>query len=100
MRSPQWTIFRTFILLQRELLIQNVLPRSYFFSGFGKHGNDQTFLPSSILFSEFNIMNDRQEHLLLASLSRKERERLEPFLHPVEVELSEVLIKANEPITP
>jgi len=44
-------------------------------------------------------MNDRQENLLLASLSRKERERLEPFLHPVEVELSEVLIKANEPIT-
>ena len=45
------------------------------------------------------IMPDRQENLLLASLSRKERARLDPFLQPVELDLSEVLIKANEPIT-
>lgn len=44
-------------------------------------------------------MPDRQENLLLASLSQKERKRLDPFLHPVEVELSQVLIKPNEPIT-
>lgn len=45
------------------------------------------------------IMPDRQENLLLASLSRKERARLDPFLQPVELDLSAVLIKANEPIT-
>lgn len=44
-------------------------------------------------------MPDRQENLLLASLSQKERKRLDPYLHPVEVELSEVLIQANGPIT-
>src|SRR5262245_25250677 len=38
------------------------------------------------------------ENLLLAALPKKERERLDPFLEPVELELRETLIEPNEPI--
>ncbi|HKY26909.1 MAG TPA: Crp/Fnr family transcriptional regulator [Pyrinomonadaceae bacterium] len=44
-------------------------------------------------------MAARKENLLLASLGSQERERLEPFLRWVKVELSEVLISPNKPIT-
>jgi hypothetical protein len=40
-----------------------------------------------------------KENLLLAALPRRERERLDPFLEPVEAGLRDVLIEANEPIT-
>lgn len=43
-------------------------------------------------------MAERRENLLLASLARAERERLEPFLEWVEVEFEEELIEPNEPI--
>ena len=39
------------------------------------------------------------ENLLLAALPKAERERLDPFLKWDEVELGEVLIEPNEPIT-
>ncbi|MBV9868956.1 MAG: Crp/Fnr family transcriptional regulator [Abitibacteriaceae bacterium] len=39
------------------------------------------------------------ENLLLATLPREERRRLDPFLEPVEMSLYDVLIEANEPIT-
>ncbi len=39
------------------------------------------------------------ENLLLAALPRSERERLDPFLEEVEMELQETLIEPNEPIT-
>lgn len=38
------------------------------------------------------------ENLLLASLPRKERERLDPFLKLVELDFSETLIEPNKPI--
>lgn len=43
-------------------------------------------------------MAERKENLLLASLPREERERLEPFLEWTGVELQEVLIAPDEPI--
>lgn len=44
-------------------------------------------------------MSNRNENLLLASLPSKERERLDPFLQSVKVDLSEVLIEPDQPIT-
>ena len=44
-------------------------------------------------------MPEIQENLLLASISRSERKRLDPFLRPAEVELTHVLIEADAPIT-
>lgn len=44
-------------------------------------------------------MAARKENLLLASLPQKERERLDRFLQPVTVQLGEVLIEPNQPIT-
>ena len=41
---------------------------------------------------------NRRENLLLAALPQRERKRLEPFLQPVEVRLSEVLIAPHQPI--
>jgi CRP-like cAMP-binding protein len=38
------------------------------------------------------------ENLLLAALPREERQRLDPFLDPVTLNISDVLIEANEPI--
>ena len=38
------------------------------------------------------------ENLLLASLPKEERQRLDPFLKPVELKLNEVLIEPEEPI--
>lgn len=43
-------------------------------------------------------MAERKENLLLASLPREERERLEPFLEWTGVELQETLIEPDEPI--
>jgi CRP-like cAMP-binding protein len=39
------------------------------------------------------------ENLLLAALPKEERQRLDPFLKPVELKMEEVLIMPNEPIT-
>ncbi|HEU4509339.1 MAG TPA: Crp/Fnr family transcriptional regulator [Pyrinomonadaceae bacterium] len=44
-------------------------------------------------------MDDRKQNLMLAALPRKERERLDPFLKWVEVDLEETLIEPNEPIS-
>jgi len=43
-------------------------------------------------------MAERKENLLLASLPREERERLDPFLEWTGVEFEEVLIEPDEPI--
>jgi hypothetical protein len=43
-------------------------------------------------------MSERKENLLLASLPQKERERLDPFLEWIEVELMHVFIEPDEPI--
>ena len=43
-------------------------------------------------------MSELKENLLLASMPREERERLEPFLEWTHVELEELLIEPDEPI--
>lgn len=44
-------------------------------------------------------MAEKNENLLLASLPQSERERLDPFLRRTQLELFEVLIEPNQPIT-
>lgn len=43
-------------------------------------------------------MAEKKENLLLASLPREERQRLDPFLEWAEVEVEVVLIEPDEPI--
>ena len=48
---------------------------------------------------ERSTMSAKKDNLLLAAIPSKERERLEPFLQWVKVDLGETLIEPHEPIT-